>query len=318
MPQTLPVIIDTDPGVDDALALLFAAASPELDVLAVTTVAGNVKLEVATENARRILPIAWGDRTPPRLYRGETGGTETAEFVHGWDGLGGVAGRTGEGGTLAYPPLAPVERIGAVEALLTHARSRPGEITLITLGPLTNLAAALREDAEAVARFREIVIMGGAFREPGNTSALAEFNIFADPESAQTVCEAGLPLRWVPLDVTHRCLFRPEDLTRLPDTPRARFLRDITEFYMQYHVSGFGEEACFLHDPIAVASVVWPELVPSVPQRVNVEAFGQFTRGMTVADFRPCLDLPAITPNGQICLSIRADLMVERICARLA
>jgi purine nucleosidase/pyrimidine-specific ribonucleoside hydrolase len=318
MSERLPLIIDTDPGIDDALALLLAAGSPELEVLAVTTVGGNVTLEHATENAQRILSIAWQGRPLPPLYRGSAGGSETAEYVHGADGLGGVSLHRDPAGELHYPPTAPLASGSAHEAILSLVRSRPDEVTLVTLGPLTNVAAALHRDPTTMRRVREVVIMGGAFREPGNTGPVAEFNIFVDPEAAQVVCDSGLPLRWVPVDVTHRCLLRREQVEQLPDSLRARFARAIAEFYMDYHHYGYGEYACFLHDPVAIAAVVWPELFHTELQRVDVELFGSHTRGMTVADFRPAAYRSFAQPNSAVTLGVDHETLVSRIVERLS
>jgi purine nucleosidase/pyrimidine-specific ribonucleoside hydrolase len=317
MPDRTPVIIDTDPGVDDALALLLAAASPELEVLAVTTVGGNIGLDRATENARRIVSVAWEGRAPPPVHRGGVGGDETAEAVHGTDGLGGATALLSEDGAPLYPALVGLAPGDGPETLLSLARERPGEVTLITLGPLTNVAEALRRDYAALRGLKQVVIMGGAFREPGNTGPVAEFNVFVDPEAAQAVCDAGLPLKWAPLDVTHRCLLREEHLERLPDTRPARFARHVTDFYIRYHVGGYGEAACFLHDPLAVGAVIWPELLRAVPLRVNVETDGRFTRGMTVADFRPPAYRSPSRPNSEVCLEVDADRFVSRFLERL-
>lgn len=314
-----PVLIDTDPGVDDALALLLAGASPELDVLAVTTVGGNIPVEVATDNARRIVPLAWSSGARPPIYSGLGGGGETAEAVHGIDGLGGAAGIAGADGLPLYRPAAPLEPRGAVEAILGAVESRPGEVTLVTLGPLTNVAAALREAPEVMRGLREIVVMGGAFREAGNTGPVAEFNIFVDPPAAQAVCDSGLPLRWVPLDVTHRCVLRRGELEALPRTRRTRFMRDALKWYMDYHHQGFGEHAAFLHDPLAIGAVLWPDLLQWTPLRVDVETEGRLTRGMTVADFRPpAYQRAGIPPNAEVALQVDAPSFLRRFLDRVA
>lgn len=314
-----PVIIDTDPGVDDALALLLAASSPELEVLAVTTVAGNVSLDRATENARRVVALAWEDRTPPPIYRGAAGGEETAEEVHGIDGLGGAGLLVGPDGAPLYPPSAPLHEAAAVEAILAAVDRRPGEVTLVTLGPLTNVAQALREAPEVMRAVREIVIMGGVFREAGNTGPVAEFNVFADPVSAQAVCDCGLPLRWVPLDVTHRCTLRRDQVDALPERRRTPFIRHALEWYMRYHFEGFGEYAAFLHDPLAVGAVLWPELLEWTALRVDVETEGRLTRGMTVADFRPAAHRHGALPaNAQVALGVNAPEFMSRFIRRLA
>jgi purine nucleosidase len=147
---------------------------------------------------------------------------------------------------------------------------------------------------------------------------VAEFNIFVDPEAAQEVCESGLALRWIPLDVTHRCLLRQAHLERLPDTPRGEFARAITSFYVDYHYQGYGEYACFLHDPVAISAAIWPELFRTEAKRVDVETFGSLTRGMTVADFRPAAYRSRFTPNSQVALEVDHATLVQRIADRLA
>ncbi|MFN3650556.1 MAG: nucleoside hydrolase [Armatimonadota bacterium] len=318
MPGPSPVIIDTDPGVDDALALLLAGASPELDVLAVTTVGGNVGLDLVTENVRRIVPIAWAGRPLPPIYRGAAEATEPAAHVHGPDGLGGVSELLDEAGAPLYPAAAPVEREDAAAAILRLARQHPGEVTLITLGPLTNLALALSRDRQAARLLREVVIMGGAFRVPGNTTPWAEYNVVVDPESAQAVCDSGIPLRWVPVDCTHRCVLRRDQL-RPPSAPslRSRFIREICEFTFGFHHRETGEWGCYLHDPLAVGAAIWPDLLRSVPLRVDVETRGRLTRGMTVADFRVGNFGPRPTPNSEVCLEVDADAFVERLLDRI-
>lgn len=313
----LTVIIDTDPGVDDALALVFAAACPELEVLAVTTVAGNVNLEQATENARRVLPIAWGSAPPP-LYRGESGAEISAHHVHGSDGLGSATSLLDDLGTALYAPAAPLAGLEAVTVILDLLRARPGEITIVTLGPLTNLARAWERDPDALRGVREIVIMGGAFLEHGNVTPAAEFNIHADPKSAALVATSGLPQRWVPLDVTHRCLLRQEHLKALPDTRRGRFVRHITAEYVAHHRSGYDEEACILHDPVAVAAALWPELFRTERTRVEVETAGDHTNGVTVADLRPPAYRNWGEANAEVCLEADAETVVRRIAERLA
>jgi len=317
MPAPLPVIIDTDPGVDDALALLLAAGSPELAVLAVTTVGGNIPVRQATDNARRILPIAWAGREAPPLYAGSDGSSESAEFVHGSDGLGGVTLLTDEAGEPRYPPAAPVAG-EAVEAILSLAAARPGEVTLVTLGPLTNVARAFSADAARLRLLRRIVVMGGAFRVPGNATPAAEFNVFADPEAAQVVCDSGIPILWTPLDASERCLLREDRIAALPDTPAGRFVRHITGAYVDHHYRGYDERACFLHDPLAVGAVLWPDLLEVTPLRVDVEDTGRLTRGMTVADFRSDRTFVKPAVNAEVCLGVDGETFATRFYDRLA
>jgi purine nucleosidase len=317
LPNRLPILIDTDPGVDDALALVFAAACPELEVVAVTTVAGNVSLEQATSNATRLLPVAWGDAAPPPIYRGESGAGIAAHHVHGSDGLGGATHLTDAHGKELYPSASATVEPDAPGAILRLLRARPDEITVVALGPLTNLARAWERDPEALRLAREIVVMGGAFCEPGNVTPAAEFNIHADPAAAAIIAGAGLPLRWVPLDVTHRCLLRQEHLDALPDTHRARFVRDITAEYIAHHHSGYAEVACILHDPVAIAAALWPELFRTERTRVEVETAGRLTLGATVADLRAPAYRTWGLANAEVCLGVDADTVVRRIAERL-
>jgi inosine-uridine nucleoside N-ribohydrolase len=314
--QPQPVIIDTDPGVDDALALLLAAACPELAVQAVTTVAGNAPLARVTDNARRVLALAWADAPPP-LHRGEAGGVRSAARAHGGDGLGGAARASCPAGRPLYPAATPLAGGPAPAAILSLASARPGEITLIALGPMTNLAAAYRLDPLRFRQLRRIVAMGGAFRVPGNVTPVAEFNVFIDPEAARLVCGAGVPVTWVPLDVTHQCLLRPAAVRQLPDTPSGRFIAHSTSVMMHFQERYCGEAGCYLHDPLAIGAAAWPELLETVGAPVDVETDGRLTRGMTVADFRPLPARAGPAGTSRIALQVDAPEFTRRFLERL-
>lgn len=300
---------------DDALALLLAGASPELEVLAVSTVGGNVSVVRGTENARRILPVAWGSQPPPPIFSGSQSASEDAEQVHGSDGLGGAAER--------YPASAPASTEHAVAAFGRLVRARPGEITLVALGPLTNIAQFVQQDLQGARLLREVVVMGGAFGVAGNVTPVAEYNIYADVDAAQVVCDSGLSLRWVPVNITHRCVLLEEQVTgRLAgapqmESPRLRMAQAISRDYLHHHWLGFGERACILHDPVAVGAVLWPELFHAKPFRVDVETYGRLTRGMTVADFRPGDHRDRSIPNALICLDVDHEAFVRRFVDRL-
>lgn len=294
----LPFILDTDPGVDDALALLFALRSPELELVAVSAVAGNVGLEATTRNALLLLQLAGRPEIP--VHMGETPPAEralvTAADVHGDDGLGGITRLLDAQGRPRYAPqhLRP-HGVPAVEALPQYARARPDELTLVAIGPLTNVARAAAQDPDGMRRFAELVVMGGAFRCPGNITPAAEFNIYVDPDAAQTVLDLGIPIRFVPLDVTHRVLVRPDDLERPETSPRARLVQDLLQHTFEFYQERVGYPGCHLHDPLAVAAVMRPELLRFREAFVEVETAGEVTRGMTVADLRELADPPA--PN---------------------
>jgi purine nucleosidase len=276
------LLIDTDPGQDDAFALLLALASPaELSVLGITCVAGNVPVEKTARNALRICELA-GCRDVP-VYAGcdrpLAGELATAEEVHGSTGL--------DGADLPEPTL-PLREGHAVDFLVQTLRGEPpGSVIVVTLGPLTNVATALRRAPGIAPRIREIVTMGGAFFEPGNSSPVAEFNVWADPEAARIVFEAGVPLVVAPLDVTHRALVPPfwkEAIGGLP-APLGPALRGWIDFYERYDRAKYGWDGGPMHDPCTVAYLLRPDLFSGRRIPVAVETEGRFTRGMTVADW---------------------------------
>ncbi len=279
-PQRL--LIDTDPGQDDAFALLLALASPEeLDVLGITCVAGNVPVEKTSRNALQICELA-GKREIPVFAgcdRPLAQELATAEEVHGSSGL--------DGATLPGPTLC-LQEGHAVDFLIATLRAEPaGSITLVTLGPLTNVATALQRAPDIGPRLQRVVMMGGAFFEAGNSSPVAEFNIWVDPEAARIVCESGIPLVMAPLDVTHRALTPPfwkEALATLP-APLGPTLRGWVEFYERYDRAKYGWDGGPMHDPCTIAYLLQPQLFSGRSVPVRVETEGEFTRGMTVADW---------------------------------
>ncbi len=283
------VAIDTDPGIDDALALILAFRSPELSVELITTVAGNVPVRQGTENARRLLTLIAPGSTPPvamgaarplvrRLY--------TARDVHGSDGLGGMSRIRGPSGDARYPIAVPRAERDAAGRLVELARRRGDSLTVVALGPLTNIAAALRRDAQAMRGIRRLVVMGGAVRVPGNVTPCAEFNIFVDPDAAQEVMESGIPITLVPLDATRQVRLTRERLRRHLGTsrkPLATAMRALTRDLLS---GSLGREGFPMHDPLAVASVIVPGLLRTEPFPMRVEIRGADTLGMTVADRR--------------------------------
>jgi purine nucleosidase/pyrimidine-specific ribonucleoside hydrolase len=235
-----------------------------------------------------------------------------AADVHGGDGLGGITLLSDSFGQARYPmPQRLPHPTPAVEAIPAYARAHPEEITLVAIGPLTNLARAAERDSDGMRRYREIVVMGGAFRSPGNITPAAEFNVFVDPDAAQTVLDLGVPLRFVPLDVTGRVLVHPADLAeetwglghRAPrtDPPRPApvlpptFWQDCLQHTFGFYTELVGYPGCHLHDPLAVAAVIRPGLFRFRDAFVEVETEGEVTRGMTLADLRERRHPPA--PN---------------------
>ncbi len=280
MAAPIPVVIDCDPGVDDAIALLLAQRSPELEVLGVTTVAGNASIDVVTANAAAVLDLAGAPVGLP-LARGAAGPLRGGERVpdepiHGAGALGGVA----------LPVSARRPTAGAPELIARLALDRPGEVVLVAIGPLTNVARLVTEHRNAAAALRGIVHMGGAAFVPGNITPAAEFNTFCDPEAARVVLTSGLPVRLIPLDVTRRAVFPGRLSDRLAGSADARtaaagaMLRGLTERHEARH----GLRLCYVHDATAVAALIDPGSFGWHRHAVDVECAGELTRGALVVD----------------------------------
>ena len=303
------IIIDTDPGQDDAVAILLALASPELEVLGITAVAGNVPLPLTLRNARAICELAGRPDIP--VYAGCNAPLEgrlvTAENVHGATGLDGI--------TLPEPTM-PVQDRHAVDFLVETLRREPaGTVTLVPIGPLTNIAAAFRQAPDVIARVGRIVMMGGAYFEVGNVTPAAEFNIFVDPLAAAEVFAAGVDLVVMPLDVTHRALTSRAWVEGMRASGRVgEVVASWTDFFERYDRAKYGHDGAPLHDPCAVAYLIAPELFSGRRINVEIETEGRFTRGMTVADWWGVSGRPA---NALFIRDLDAprffDLLTERI-----
>ncbi|MBI2881668.1 MAG: nucleoside hydrolase [Candidatus Tectomicrobia bacterium] len=312
------ILMDCDPGVDDALALLLALSSPEAQVLAVTTVAGNAPVEVCTRNALRVLAVAaplGARRVRPPVYQGASGPLagiegERASHIHGEDGLGDVDPRR-----YPDPPESPVPP-PAPEALLRWARRSPGELTLVATGPLTNVAIAAQADPEGARLFRRIVVMGGAVRAPGNVTPGAEFNAWSDPEALEVLLAQDLPLILVPLDVTRQVVLTKRHLDRLPrDDPRARLVRDCTRAYMDFHRKARGIDGCFLHDPLALGVALDPSFVRMEEMYLQVVTGTGRERGRT----REAPSRRGGGPGGRVrvCTAVEAERFLDFFLSRL-
>ena len=309
-----PVIIDTDPGIDDALALLYAFASPELTIEAITVAGGNIPLAEAVRNTLLITEAA-ALETPPPIYAGAKRPLRQepthAAHVHHEDGLGGVVqGRT---------PRLTVSNGEAADAILRNLKARPREVTIIGLAPLTNLALAFERDPETFRLAREIVVMGGALESPGNVTAAAEFNFYADPDAAQIVLTAGVPVTVVGLDVTYLApLDRTEFERRAAEssTEVARFAAEICAFYFDFLEHKRNKAECYLHDPLAVAAAADPTLVRTRSYQAEVETEGRLTRGMLVADRRGGAQAGPVKVAVALEQRRFLDLFLDRVCPR--
>lgn len=305
------IIIDTDPGQDDAVAILLALASPELDVLGITCVAGNVPLALTSRNARVVCELA--GRTEVPIFAGCDCPLErklvTAEYVHGKTGLDGIA--------LPEPEMALQER-HAVDFLIETLRSEPaGSVTLCPLGPLTNIATALQRAPDIAARISEIVLMGGAYFEVGNTTPAAEFNIHVDPQAAEIVFRSGVPLVVMPLDVTHKALTtraRVEAFRNL-GTPVGHAVASWTDFFERFDMAKYGSEGAPLHDPCVIAYLLKPDLFTGRHINVEIETTSELTMGMTVADWWRVTDR---APNAMFMGDVDAAGFYALLTERLA
>ncbi len=276
------IIIDTDPGQDDAVAILFALACPEaLDVLAITCVAGNVPLERTALNARRICELAGRSDLPVHAGCDRPMGRDlvTAEHVHGRSGLDGPD---------LPDPLMPVEEAHAVDLIIDTLRRLPkGSVTLVAIGPLTNIARAFTIAPDIIEQVQEIVLMGGAYAAHGNVTPVAEFIIHVDPEAARIVVHAGVPLVMLPLDVTHKALVtRARNAAfRALGTPVGRAVADLTGFFGRYNAERHGAEGAPLHDPCTIGWLLRPDLFSARRVNVEIETQSELTMGMTVVDW---------------------------------
>ena len=314
------VILDTDTGVDDALAILLAMRSPELQVEAITAVSGNIHVDHCVRNILMTLDVLDLD-TIPDVARGEAQPMVNplmfADDIHGGDGLGNVSHLLNANGDRLYPePANRLSPLHAVDLILDRIQTCPTELSLIAVGPLTNVARAIIKNPDRMRNLREIIIMGGAFETYGNVTPTSEFNIYADPHAAQVVCDAGIPLVFVPLDVTMKAILTTDTINRHADsgTPSAIFVRDCTEKYVEFHRQKRKVDGCFLHDPLAVAVAYREDLVTMTPARVDVETAGNLTSGMTVSDLRPSAH---VSPNARVCTHIDVEAFTTLFSERV-
>ena len=343
MATRIPLILDVDTGIDDALALIYAAASEDAELVAVTCVGGNVDARQVADNTRAVLELAGRDDVEVALGREQplVRALETTPETHGPRGLG-------------YAELAPASRPlserHAVDLIIEEARRRPGELTLVTMGPLTNVAVAVLREPDLPRLLKAYVLMGGAYRAPGNTAPTTEWNMHVDPDAAKVVLTAwgraneahGSPRPLaLGLDVTERAKITPDHVVALarragstPDdsialahgedamrathsvasNPMVRFVADALRFYMEFHSRYDGFYGAFIHDPFAVATALDRRLVRTEALTVDVELGGILTVGETVTDWRRVWNRP---PNLDIAVEGRADEFLDRFVERV-
>ena len=308
--MALPIILDCDPGHDDAIAMVLALASPELDVKAITASAGNQTPDKTLRNVLRMLtllgrqdiPVAGGARKP--LMRELI----IADNVHGESGLDGPA--------LPEPDFTP-QACTAVELMAKTLRESPQPVTIVATGPQTNVALLLNSHPELHDKIARIVLMGGAM-VLGNWQPAAEFNIYVDPEAAEIVFQSGIPVVMAGLDVTHRAQIHGLDIERFRQVgnPLATIVAELLDFFMEYHKDAkWGFTGAPLHDPCTIAWLLKPELFTSVERWVGVETQGKYTQGMTVVDY---YFLTGKQPNTTVLLDIDRERFVDLLVERLA
>jgi purine nucleosidase len=304
-----PIVIDTDPGHDDAFAILLAIAAPtELDVRGVTTVAGNVPVAKTTHNALQILELAGAPHIA--VYRGcgrpMVNELVTAEYVHGESGI--------DGPTLPEPSRSAAD-LHAVDFLIAELRRSPEPVTVCLLGPMTNMALALVKEPAITANIREFVIMGGSFHAGGNVTATAEFNVYVDPHAAHVVLTSGVPLTIMPLDVTHLAQATPARIAAFAalGSSIGDAVTAMLEFAGRFDVAHFGFAGFPLHDPTVIAYLLEPDIFEMRRGRVSVVTDGGPACGMTIADW-----WGADSPNALVALDLDADRYYGLLTERLA
>ena len=316
------ILIDTDPGVDDAYALLLAMRSPDLHIQAITTVCGNVPVEQGTQNLLTILELLDLDEFPT-VAQGEAAPLAkplvTAAHVHGDDGLGNTSHLQNADGAPLYPPAnTDLSPMSGVDLILEMVSRYPDELIIVALGPLTNLAKAIRKDAAKMRRLRKIILMGGVFEEYGNVTTTAEFNIFVDPHAAQEVFRFEVPIQIAPLDATHQVVLTGERLRAEIENQSdkaSRFLWDATQSCMEFYRQYVGFWGFHIHDALPVAMLTHPSYFEYVDAYVQVETIGDLTNGMTVADLRQRGQRP--DPNAQVCVKVAAEAFLDTFFQRL-
>ena len=307
-----PIIIDCDPGQDDAVALLLAMSSPdELELLGITTVAGNVPLALTERNARIMCDIA--DRKDVPVFAGceepLIRAAITAEYIHGETGIDGMD---------VFEPVTPLQEMHAVDFIIDRLLAvDTAKITLVPTGPLTNIAAAISRSPEITERIHEIVIMGGAMREGGNRTPSAEFNIMVDPHAADIVLQSGVPIIMMGLDVTHKVLSTEERVARISalHNPVADATAGMLSFFHRYDTEKYSSQGTPLHDPCTVAYLLRPDLFETKLCNVSVETESELTVGHTAVDFWHVTDKPR---NVHWAYEVDADGFYELLTERLA
>lgn len=300
--------MDVDPGIDDSLAIIFALFSPELMIEGLTVVSGNIEVEQATINALKAVEMSGKE---VKVYKGEALPLEKnyidATDTHGEDGIGG---------NFFTKPNLNYESKHAIDFILSKISTHPNEITILALGPLTNIAKAIQKDPETMRKVKRIVLMGGSALFHGNCSPVAEYNFWVDPHAAKIVFASEIEIMMVGLDVTHHIIFTPHlrEIVRQLKTPLSNYIYDITQFYVDFHWKQERTIGCVINDPLAVGVLIDPDLVQTVPAFVDIETDG-IAIGQSVVDFYGKRNHGKC--NTQVCMQVNPKAFFQLFLHRL-
>jgi inosine-uridine nucleoside N-ribohydrolase len=306
----MKVILDTDPGIDDALAFILLKAMPEISLQAITVTHGNTSVEKCTKNALKLvellglqdIPVAMGATEP--LVRA----LSIAEETHGDTGLGHA---------ILPDPKVGVIQENAANLIIDIVNANPGEITILCIGPVTNLALALLKEPTLRKKIKNVVSMAGTIHYPGNATPSSEYNVFCDPEGFDILLRSGIDLTIIPLDVTYQCLFTKAHVARL-DSAREdirTFIDRSTSFYMEFHAEYQGIQGCAINDPLAAAILVKPDLVTFRDYYVDIELHGEFTTAKISADH---FNATGIAPNAKVAMEVNVDAFMDFFIERVS
>jgi purine nucleosidase len=303
------IIYDTDPGIDDALGLLLLAASPEIDLLAITVTHGNTSQEKCLNNALKLVELTGITKVPVARGAEEPLVKElsVAEETHGEGGLGYAI--------LPKSAISPCSEL-AHDLIIRLVRENPGEVTLLCVGPMTNIALAFLKAPEIVSKVRRIVSMGGAIHYPGNVTPQAEYNVFCDPEAFEIVLKSGIDFTLVPLDVTYQCILTTDHLEKITEARSEirSFIFDSTRFYMEFHEDYQGIKGCAINDPLAAAILLDPTLVKNRDYYLTIELTSPTSKAKTIADHYGLLKS---APNAKVSMEVDVERFMELFISRM-
>lgn len=303
------IIYDTDPGIDDALGLLLLAASPEIDLLAITVTHGNTSQEKCLNNALKLVELTGITKVPVARGAEEPLVKElsVAEETHGEGGLGYAI--------LPKSAISPCSEL-AHDLIIRLVRENPGEVTLLCVGPMTNIALAFLKAPEIVSKVRRIVSMGGAIHYPGNVTPQAEYNVFCDPEAFEIVLKSGIDFTLVPLDVTYQCILTTDHLEKITEARSEirSFIFDSTRFYMEFHEDYQGIKGCAINDPLAAAILLDPTLVKNRDYYLTIELTSPTSKAKTIADHYGLLKS---APNAKVSMEVDVERFMDLFINRM-